>query len=243
MPEAAGVDGPGVTTHTFSWGSASRIACEGGGVQWVVVNQSGTVVSFDDGLGSVSTDAAVAVLRAGGRRFDRHLLTDVTTLSVDGVALVTVDDGPANVSLAGSDVEIGRADARYRIYAPGATAVTHDGNALRFVRDGDYVVADTTSGPARPPAASRVFIDAYPTPFRSSTTIEVHSPAEGNTSISIYDARGRRVAHVIRRSAGRVASYEWAAESDGGGRVPSGVYFVRAHTSAGSATRKIVVLR
>jgi hypothetical protein len=140
-------------------------------------------------------------------------------------------------------VEVGRADALYRVYAPLATSVTHDGDAIRFVRDGDYVVADTTSGPTRPPAASRVFVDAYPTPFRSSTTIDVYAPADGDASISIYDALGRRVAHVVRRSTGGVARFEWAGDSDSGARVSSGVYFVRALTPSGSATRKIVVVR
>ncbi|MEJ2721389.1 MAG: T9SS type A sorting domain-containing protein [bacterium] len=84
----------------------------------------------------------------------------------------------------------------------------------------------------------------YPNPFNPETTIPFSVARAGRTTISIYDPAGRRVRLLIDQyyaSGAHVVG--WDGRDDAGGRVASGVYFVKLETGGYTVARKLVVLK
>ncbi|MDT8323172.1 MAG: choice-of-anchor D domain-containing protein [Bacteroidota bacterium] len=78
-----------------------------------------------------------------------------------------------------------------------------------------------------------------PNPFNPVTTIEWSLPADQHVRISVHDAMGREVAVLVDgpRSSGTHSSVLNAAS------LPSGSYFVRMRSAAGTLHRRILLLR
>ena len=81
-------------------------------------------------------------------------------------------------------------------------------------------------------------------PVRTSTAIELFTPVSGPLRVAVYDARGATVRTLTEGTSGvgRVV-LEWDGRSDDGGRVASGIYFLKADSASCTAVRKLVVLR
>ncbi len=71
-------------------------------------------------------------------------------------------------------------------------------------------------------------LDIYPNPFNPRTQIRFDLPAAGHIVLSVYDARGRRVAtlHDGQADAGPL-DFEWNGKNDNGLSQPGGVYLFR----------------
>ena len=85
---------------------------------------------------------------------------------------------------------------------------------------------------------------SYPNPFNPSATIEFTLPSDGNVSIIIYDAIGRKVATLL--SEYRTAGYHsvtWLGKDEGGTAVASGVYFCRVQFGPKATVQKMILLR
>jgi len=97
-----------------------------------------------------------------------------------------------------------------------------------------------------PPRLPTPYIrSSYPNPFNPSVTIEYELPRRMRVSLTIYDAAGRRVCSLVENEtveAGR-HSIAWDGSSDTGGRVASGVYFLRLHTPEGTSAAKMILIR
>jgi len=81
--------------------------------------------------------------------------------------------------------------------------------------------------------------EAYPNPFNPSTSVSVYVPADGVVSLSVYNVMGQQVAtlHSGNMSAGS-HTVTWNASN-----MTSGMYFVRAESSAGVAVQKVMLLK
>ena len=76
-------------------------------------------------------------------------------------------------------------------------------------------------------------------------TIEYSMPRRMRVSLTIYDAAGRRVCSLAENEmveAGRHTT-TWNGSNETGGRVASGVYFLRLHTHEGTSAAKIILIR
>jgi hypothetical protein len=85
---------------------------------------------------------------------------------------------------------------------------------------------------------------SYPNPFNPSATIEFALPSDGNVTITVYDAIGRKVATLL--SEYKVAGYHqvtWLGKDDGGTAVASGVYFCKVQYGPKAAVQKMILLR
>jgi hypothetical protein len=84
----------------------------------------------------------------------------------------------------------------------------------------------------------------FPNPFRSRTTMQYALPHDARVRLAVYDVSGRRVASLVDavQPAGR-HGLTWDGRGDGGGRVPSGVYFARIEAAGQVQTRKVVMIR
>jgi hypothetical protein len=89
---------------------------------------------------------------------------------------------------------------------------------------------------------------AHPNPFNPVTTIDFSLAADGRATIRVFDAAGRVVRTLVdSRVDPGPHTVVWDGTTDTGHRAASGVYFVKmettGHTSAFSATRKLVLLK
>lgn len=87
-------------------------------------------------------------------------------------------------------------------------------------------------------------INAYPNPFNPSTTIRFDIPTSGRVRVSVYDARGARVAQLVDQGyeAGS-HTVRWTGRDDRGVAAGSGVYFARLEWNGATQTRKLVLLK
>lgn len=94
------------------------------------------------------------------------------------------------------------------------------------------------------PGAGGLSISAYPNPFNPETTIRYTVPSTGRVIVTVYDARGARVATLVDGERGAGAYTEAWNGLDGAGRgVSSGVYFARVTHASGTKSYKMVLLR
>lgn len=79
----------------------------------------------------------------------------------------------------------------------------------------------------------------YPNPFNPETTIDFELPADGITSLVIYDLKGQVVASLVneRLSAGK-HSTKWNA-----GNYASGIYFYQLKSASCLLTKKMLLLK
>ena len=98
-----------------------------------------------------------------------------------------------------------------------------------------------TSAPA--PSAG-AWLRTFPNPLQGSTRIAYSVPASGVVSVEIVDVRGRVVARPVDRRH-EAGSHEvvWNGRSDAGAELPSGVYFARLVSAAGTRVVKLTLLR
>ena len=141
----------------------------------------------------------------------------------------------------------------------------HDRPQWLFVQDPGFVVPDENpyidrddvlaitqhqigvGDPAGPQALPRPRIVLYqnqPNPFGQSTWIEIHTTENMAARLDIYDILGRRVRAVVDGvlTVGR-HKVPWDGRSDNGEMTPSGVYFYRLTTDAGTETRRLLLVR
>lgn len=84
----------------------------------------------------------------------------------------------------------------------------------------------------------------WPNPFSQNTCINYTIPVSGEVNLSVYDLSGRKVTmlHDGYQNAGMYAAM-WNGRDTSNKPVATGTYLMRLESAAGSATRRIVVLR
>jgi hypothetical protein len=83
-----------------------------------------------------------------------------------------------------------------------------------------------------------------PSPFSSRTRFELALPGAAHVEVIAYDLRGRAVAVLHRGVLGPgVADVTWDGARADGTPAANGVYFVRATSAFGEATRKVALMR
>jgi len=99
-------------------------------------------------------------------------------------------------------------------------------------------------GKALEPPVSHPAVSIYPNPFNSSTNIIVESAGQAQTKVEIYNIAGVRVRQLQTRptSDGRQI-IRWDATSDGGQRLPSGIYFCRFSSGGETVTKKLLYVK
>ncbi len=84
----------------------------------------------------------------------------------------------------------------------------------------------------------------HPNPFAGSTRVAFHLPERTRAAVRIYDVAGRLVKTVCDAVADAGWNQaEWDGTNNSGGRVASGVYFLRVSACGDSRTEKVVLIR
>jgi choice-of-anchor B domain-containing protein len=110
----------------------------------------------------------------------------------------------------------------------------------------EYGASSPTGAPEPSAGGAPLLGAAAPNPFRggSLTRAELNLSRPGEVSGEVYDAAGRRVASLeSRRLPAGVHGISWDGRGPDGSLAPAGVYFLRARTPDGTASRKIVLNR
>jgi hypothetical protein len=83
-----------------------------------------------------------------------------------------------------------------------------------------------------------------PNPFNPTTQIAFDLPSAAHVTMSVYDARGRRVADLVDKSlpAGQ-HTVRWDGLDRNGVRLPSGMYFYRIAAGEFTQVRKMMLLK
>jgi flagellar hook assembly protein FlgD len=84
----------------------------------------------------------------------------------------------------------------------------------------------------------------YPNPFLDRTRMNLDLPMQSNVKVDVFDVAGRHVRHdeLGLVNAGRT-QLVFDGRDHNGAALPSGVYFYKVHTAAGTLTRKMVITR
>jgi flagellar hook assembly protein FlgD len=83
-----------------------------------------------------------------------------------------------------------------------------------------------------------------PNPFAGRTSIGFDLPVGSAVNLRVFDAQGRQVRTLVDQAypAGRHSAV-WAGDSDAGGRLSSGIYFLRMEAGNFKATSKVLLMR
>ncbi|MBD3367131.1 MAG: T9SS type A sorting domain-containing protein [Candidatus Eisenbacteria bacterium] len=95
------------------------------------------------------------------------------------------------------------------------------------------------------PVPSVASLTNVPNPFREGTTIAFELPEPSAVDLVVYDVGGRRVRELLdgERLAAGPQTVSWDGLDDGGRRVASGVYFVRADVGGRAQVRRVTLVR
>lgn len=248
LPRSAAATPPTITTGGAVTGGTVTTIDWGNGYSDAIltsVNNCGSGTHPPGSGPQVFTDAEVAVLRFFQSALVRYMMTNGTYLWYGGIEQVRVDDGPASVSKSDTYIYIDRLDADFVVYSPEDLQVWFHDIVIPTTRSGSYLLSATTSsvGDAPSPAAA-VTVRAFPNPLNPDVRITVTSPSRAAGSADVYDVAGRHVARVWE---GVLAAgdnrFTWDGTDAGGGRVSSGIYFLRVRAGAVVRTTKLTVLK
>ncbi|MEK7824170.1 MAG: choice-of-anchor D domain-containing protein, partial [Candidatus Eisenbacteria bacterium] len=104
-------------------------------------------------------------------------------------------------------------------------------------------ISGVTGVPGRDLPKVLAFYRPHPNPLTREALFAYDLPAAAPVSLAIYDLSGRRVATLVSGSQ-EPARYQvrWNAASQGGARVPAGLYFARFTTPGMSRVSRLIVL-
>jgi hypothetical protein len=234
--------GPGLQRDLFGqrldangapvWGASGITVCgvtPGGQNEPVVVpaRDLGAVVAWEDTRPATHSDVYAQLLSSTG----------VPQWNPDGVPLCTapgyqfdlaaVSDTTGGAIVAWVDERSGGRD----IYAQRITGL------------GGVVAVEPGSGGLAPASGLRLGAP-FPNPTRTGLSLSFDLPRAGEVSAGILDVAGRRVRTLLSRRALPAGAQvlAWDGESDGGRRLPPGVYWVVVRAGAEEGRRRAVVL-
>lgn len=131
---------------------------------------------------------------------------------------------------------------RYMLLTPDRALLGHTGGFYPFIRqcmDGVVSVGDLPGG-----RLGVLDLRCAPNPFNPQTFISFDLPAEGATTVEIYDLTGRRVQTLVDKwlQEGN-HTVVWNGRDASGRRMPSNVYLSSVRSGGVSETRKITLLK
>jgi hypothetical protein len=105
--------------------------------------------------------------------------------------------------------------------------------------------SEVETGVETPPIAGALVLrPAGPNPFGAATAMRLSvADTDLPVDLGVYDGAGRLIRMLMTGHVEAECVIEWDARDDGGSRVASGVYFMRARQGDRTLTRRLIVLR
>ena len=219
-----------------------------------ILEATGDAPSCSDMNGDGNTDV-LDVVTMVSIILDGRITSNATEASLninDGIVSLDANGfvGAVQMTLshgAGFDIELTNkamvADYRTNGNSTTLIIVAPESDEL-FTASGDFnieeiIVANEDSQVTVGMPTELTLSEAYPNPFNPSTSLSVYVPADGIVSLSVYNVMGQEVATI--HSGNMVAgshTVTWNASD-----MTSGMYFVRAESSAGVAVQKVMLMK
>lgn len=154
-----------------------------------------------------------------------------------------------NPTLVGSSAEAVAADGAGQIVIGGEFlgGIDFGGGTLTSVGGYDGFLVKFALSPvgihsSDPPACPKLRV--YPNPLHGVSTILYEVAEVGPVTVSVYDVAGHRVRTLAEQTESPGPhSIDWDGSDGKGGRLPSGVYFVRLHQGGQALVTKVVLTR
>ncbi len=190
-------------------------------------------------IGPDRLDGAWALVEREGAA-TRTLLLRGTLLREDGRLLAELDER-GSAAYDGDSVFLSDPTLGFRVWAPGASAVSAWGEPVPFEREGNYVVGPPGGAP---PADDFVLSQAWPNPGPAPLRfrVELGSPVK-ELYLEIFDPSGRRVRRLGPDTAGLDSIFVWDGCDATGRELPSGLYLARCRADDRTRSRKALLLR
>lgn len=194
---------------------------------------------------TVATDATSLLLRFDGTGLKRFLATEVTDLTIDGIPVVSVADGPLSVCFSSNTISIDRYDADFVFYAPGLAEIRYRDQQVHFVDNGGYLTPDPVVGIDAPRAGGSILrASAFPNPFNPSTTITFDLASKSRVTAVVYDPLGRRIKLLAASEYGPGHhTLTWEGVNENGRKVASGVYFLKLSARGEARVVKLTLIK
>ncbi len=113
-----------------------------------------------------------------------------------------------------------------------------------FIEAIEDILNELGAGGEPPKPRFTELFQAYPNPFNSSTQIRIYLPKTANTSLEIFDIRGRLVRKLANRVLGAGEhSFVWNGTDYNNKSVSSGSYFYRLTSGDDVLTRRMLLIK
>ncbi len=151
--------------------------------------------------------------------------------------------GPARAGILVTD------GAGYRFLDAGPVAVPEGGSLAYAVTattvDGLALPVGELAGPAGPAPAFGLAVAVFPNPSSSAAAVFSFRALPGDAvAVNIFDVRGRLVRELYRGDGtGAWGQVAWDGRDMAGRQVSAGVYFLGAHSSEGTRTTRLTLVR
>ncbi len=106
----------------------------------------------------------------------------------------------------------------------------------------EIIVTGVENRYVRKKGCSKIKLTAYPNPFNGTVTIGLDGYDAKKGAVTIYDALGRKV-KSFEASETKNGIVRWHADTDGGAKVNSGVYFIVVSGKTATVSKKIIYLK
>lgn len=148
---------------------------------------------------------------------------------------------------------------------PRAGVLTTDGRSYRFTDPGpaapptggrlSYEITATTgdgrtlalqdlAGPASAAPSYGLAVSAFPNPSRAQVSLGFRALDGDPLEVNVFDVRGRLVRHVLAGAGtGTWAAATWDGRDENGQPAADGVYFLCAHSSEGTRSLRLTLVR
>lgn len=198
---------------------------------------------FENAFGtnnSVFAEPAIVAVSEDGETWTEFSYDLEARTGLAGLTPTNGAEDPTDPTVSGGDsFDLADVDLTHVVYVRltdiGATGM---GNTVGFDLDavvvvhGEGAVSSLREGvPVEMPGSLE--LAAWPNPFNAQVTIRMNQRVNG--AVDVFDLLGRRVAGAELKN---TSQWSWQAQS-----LSSGTYLVRMRTAAGTATRRVVLVR
>jgi hypothetical protein len=136
----------------------------------------------------------------------------------------------------------------YRFTDPGPAAPP-TGGALSYAvtavtSDGRTLALQDLAGPTSAAPSYGLAVSVFPNPSRAQVSLSFRALDGDPLEVNVFDVRGRLVRHLLSGAGtGAWAQTIWDGRNEEGQPAADGVYFLCAHSSEGTRSRRLTLVR
>jgi hypothetical protein len=167
---------------------------------------------------------------------------DAVTALTNGIVVYGTTGYPTDAGLLAVEFA-GRNAGQIVYYAFDYAALTTGATAADLLENTVAYLLPTNQAVALESGAGRLWLaPVRPSVTRGAVDLRLELPAAGAAEIALYDVSGRRVRSLMEGNLEAGAhAFAWDGRDEQGRAVAPGVYFVRASSTAGVMTRRLVM--